>query len=264
MSDQVNPEKKIEPHKDVAKEDAHARLQSEAVNHLTTRRYSSKQTNHEETRTNHRAETHSGNREDTRAAFSQHGFWAQKEADYYKQGLMVVLQGDSLESIARKALIMRGASTAGPDAVPDEADRIRALNMKNPVYKYLEHSRHIEPGMVLQITEPRIGPDINTAWKPWHDVAAGQTEYVRKGERAVVQPGGNAIVEPGGAALLNSGGAAFGYQKTYIESLPRSVTVTGGSVDAAPGAAVVKVNDEAKVQELAKSREPYLFFFPHS
>lgn len=246
-------------HVDAGSEQAHSKLHSEAMQNFS----------HKEKREHGEAEAVRSKRDRdrefhsqaTKSAFSQHGYWSTQEGKYNSEGLMIVLKGDTLESIAKKALVLRGASTDGPDAIPDEADRIRALNMKRPNMAYLEHSRRIEPGMILDITEPRIGPDIHTAWKPWKDAPADAVTCVHRGERVVTEPGAKVIVEPGAAALVTGGAGGFGYKGSYIESLPGAVTISAGEVSAAHGSNVIKLARSEQVAELtpAQLKNPQIF-----
>ncbi len=240
---------------EVKSDQAHSRLHEEAIRSFS----------HRTNRKGHNSEAKPSGREAHReadgAAFSQHGYWSTEQEKYNNQGLMLVLNGDTLESVARKALLLRGASIEGPDAIEDEADRIRALNMKRPNMAYLEHSHRIKPGMILDITEPRIGPDIHTAWLSWKDAPAGETTFVHRGERVVTQPGAKVIVEPGAAAVVTSGASSFGYNGSYIESMPGSITVSAGEVAAANGSRVIKLRDNQQVAQLspAQLRNPQLF-----
>lgn len=237
-------------------ENAHSKLHSEAMQDLT---HKEEKSEHHQPKDNH--SERDLRRESEHSAFSQHGYWSKQQENYNRQGMMLVLNGDTLESIARKSLLLRGASIAGPDAIPDEADRIRALNMQHPNMAYLEHSRRLHPGMILDITEPRVGPDIHTSWQPWKDAPAGQITYVNRGERVVTQPGSQVIVEPGGAAMITSGATGFGYRGSHIESLPGSVSVSAGEVAAAGGAAVIKAEADTRVIELSPSqiKNPQIF-----
>jgi hypothetical protein len=247
MSKNQNPEQQTDHHKDGSNgDDGHSPLHAEALEAWRVRHH-------------HR---HTYDPEASTSAFSQHGYWSTQENEYYQQGKILVLEGDSLYSIARKALLMRGASIAGPDAILDEEDRIRALNMTNPHFKYMEHSHYVCAGMILDISEPRIGPDINTAWQPWQEAPANAVTYVRHGQRAVAEPGAKVVVEPGGAAMLNPGSTAFGYQNSYIEGMPGSVIVTAGEAQVAPGAKVVALTSDTDVTKLSPDQERMPQLFP--
>lgn len=195
----------------------------------------------------------------SRSGSSAESIWNQKEEEYLKRGQVLVMRADTFDSIAKKALVMRGNTTATLDQIKDEADRIRQLNMK--YYPEFEHSHHVSAGMILDVSEPRIGPDIRTAWKQWTDAKPGGTTYVHSGERVVALPGSHVVVEPGGAALVNKGAAAFAFGKSHIEAFG-GVTISDGAQVAASDSAVVVQSQGAgttKPLEAEAALNPELF-----
>ncbi len=196
--------------------------------------------------------------------FGKHGYWADKEKDYYALGKILVLEGDTNESIAKKVLEMRGRSTKGADPIPDERDRIMDLNMKYPEFKKeWEKYHHFLPGQVLDVVEPRIGPDIHTSWEPWQQAKPGVVNYVKHGERVVAVPGSTVVVEPGGAAILQPHSNAFAARNTYVESQPGSVVVSGGHVTAMEGAEVIPVgNPDVRIESRSALDPARPHYFP--
>ena len=185
--------------------------------------------------------------------------WLQREAPYLARDQVLVTKGDTFDSIAKKTLSLRGVSSATVDQVKDEADRIRQLNMK--YYPEFEHSHRVSAGMILDVAEPRIGPDVHHGWLQWADAKGPGTTYVHRGERVVAAPGTQVVVEPGGAALVNDGASAFAFPGSHVEAYGGVTISDGANVTASEHAVVLatKGGGSTKLMQQEAALNPELF-----
>jgi hypothetical protein len=185
--------------------------------------------------------------------------WIKKEDAYLKRDQVLVLQGDTFDSIAKKTLALRGEDRATSDQIKDEADRIRQLNMK--YYSEFGHCHRVSAGMILDVSEPRIGPDVHHGWLQWADAKERGTTYVHRGERVVAMPGTQVVVEPGGAALVNEGASAYAFPGSHVEAFGGVTISSGADVTASENAVVVQYKGAGHTKPLQQEAalNPELF-----
>lgn len=145
-------------------------------------------------------------------------------------GRYKVMGGNSLSSIATRALLMRGEST-GWRAVNAEMDRI--VEMNADIYPSLKRDRQfIKEGWKLKIWDKELGPDATCKWQPWVEAPPNKWTIVNKCQRALGLDGSWLVVQPGGEAVLNPGARAFLAPNGSIKmALPGSmITAVGGEI----------------------------------
>lgn len=157
-----------------------------------------------------------------------------------------VAAGNSLSSIARRALLMRGES-ASWRAVNAEMDRI--VEMNADTFPGLTRDRgFIKEGWKLKIWDRELGPDATCKWQPWVEAPPNQWTIVNKCQRALGLDGSWLVVQPGGEAVLNRGSKAFLAPNGSIKmALPGSmITAVGGEIRDY-GATIHQQNSQVKI-----------------
>lgn len=146
-------------------------------------------------------------------------------------GRYKVMGGNSLSSIAKRALLMRGESTGNWRAVNAEMDRI--VEMNADIYPSLKRDRQfIREGWKLKVWDKELGPDATCKWQPWVEAPPNKWTIVNKCQRALGLDGSWLVVQPGGEAVLNRGAKAFLAPNGSIKmALPGSmITAIGGEI----------------------------------
>lgn len=163
-----------------------------------------------------------------------------------EEGHYKVMAGNSLSSIARRALLMRGES-ASWRSVNAEMDRIVAMN--GDTFPGLTRDRQfIREGWKLKIWDKELGPDATCRWQPWVEAPPNQWTIVNKCQRALGLDGSWLVVQPGGEAVLNRGSKAFLAPNGSIKmALPGSmITAIGGEIRDF-GATIHQQNSHVKI-----------------
>lgn len=162
------------------------------------------------------------------------------------EGQYKVMGGNSLSSIAIRALVMRGESI-GRRAVNAEMDRIVVMNADT--YPSLKRDRQfIREGWKLKIWDNELGPDASCKWQPWVEAPPNKWTIVNKCQRALGLDGSWLVVQPGGEAVLNPGSKAFLAPNASIKmALPGSmITAIGGEIHDY-GATIHQQNPDVKI-----------------
>lgn len=159
-------------------------------------------------------------------------------------GDYLVKRGDTLESIAKRALVLRGHKEDIKDhhKVVDEIARIAANNVK--WYAWLAKDPHkLKPFMILDVADKSVGPDPTSEWKPWRSAREGVIENTQKGDRVVAMSGHMVIVQPGVEAIFNQGSKGIVLRGGHARVLPGATVINvEGRVDAEPGSNVKYVS----------------------
>lgn len=155
-----------------------------------------------------------------------------------------VRKGDRLMDIASKALSLRGQATDDQQAIAVEAARIVQLN-SNKYPQLLKSPNKIDERMVLKIHDDTVGPDAQTAWKPWEATHRGEVVVTKKGDSLEVRSGSRAIVRSGSRVVLLPGSQGFATHGGRVVAYAGSeVTAAEGAiVETHPGAAVTYVQE---------------------
>lgn len=162
-----------------------------------------------------------------------------------EEGQYKVMSGNSLSSIAKRALAMRGKSPDDWRAVEDEMDRIVEMNADK--YPSLQSKRHfIREGWKLKIWDENV--DASCEWKPWKQAEPNKFTVVGKCERVLAQDKSWLIVQPGGQAVLNPGSKAFAAPDSTIKmALPGSFVVAAGGKIHDYGSTIQTVDANSKI-----------------
>lgn len=159
-------------------------------------------------------------------------------------GDYLVKRGDTLESIAKRALVLRGhkEDLKDRDKVNTEIARIAANNAK--FYPWLAKNPHLlKPFMILDVADKSVGPDPTSEWKPWRAAREGVIENTEKGDRVVAKSGHMVIVQPGVEAIFNEGSKGIVLRGGHARVLPGATVINvDGRVDAMPGSNVKYVS----------------------
>lgn len=154
------------------------------------------------------------------------------------EGTHVVKPGETITSIAQKALNLRGRKDAAEAVVNAEA--IRIIEFNSVFYPELTAtSPRVRPGMMLQIHDNTVGPDPRTEWKNWRDAQPGAVTVAGYGDRITVPQGAKVIQRKGSIVEYMPGSRGFVFDGKAIVFGGASITAPGGTVEQFPGARVV-------------------------
>lgn len=180
--------------------------------------------------------------------------WASQPLDLDDDGRYKVAAGNSLSSIAKRALAMRGKSPYDWNAVEQEMDRIVALNSAE--HPSLQHNRaFIREGWKLKLWDRTMGADATCEWKQWQEAKPNQWTVVSKCERVLAPEDAWLVVQPGGEAVLNPGAKAFVAPDAAIKmALPGSLVVAVGGEIHDYGATIEKQSSDVRIIKEDASR----------
>lgn len=164
-----------------------------------------------------------------------------------------VKPGDTLSSIARRMLKLRGEATTARN-IYEEVERI--IDQNTQKHPWIEKNpSKIRPGMRLAVWDDDTGPDPSCKWGEWKDADREGITVARKCESIFASKDTKVIVAPGARAVFTSGSYGFvaphGFARVNSGS---QVTAVGGKI----------FNDGGDLQVLhpdtkvigAKKREP--------